>query len=159
MNGSPAAACCVCHNASDWFYENISLLQSKHSKRSVSAMLKLIMGEELASDWSTSNTIMCSDCVDKINDYDEAFQKMQSIERELKQIHQNIPVKIEDGEVTAIAAGNVMEFDIDNGDFSSEDITDSFNEAQLGQKTFEMFVFDSNSVESIFLNQFLFTAL
>lgn len=147
MNESPAAACCVCHNASDWFYENISLLQSKHSDRSISALLKLIMGEELASDWSTSDTIMCSECVGKINDYDEAFQRMQSIERELKQTHSNIRVEIEDEKFIAFADADVMDFNDDIGDFASEDSTDPFNKSQREQDSFEMFVVYSDLVE------------
>lgn len=147
MNESPAAACCVCHNASDLFYENISLLQSKHSERSISALLKLIMGEELASDWSASDTIMCSECVDKVNDYDEAFQRMQSIERELKKIHSNIRVEIEDEKVIAFAAADVMDFNDCISDFASEDSTDPFNKSQRGQESFEMFVVYLNLLE------------
>lgn len=90
MDASPT--CCVCYNSSNRFHENTSLLQTVRSHRSISAVLKLILGDKSASNWSASDPICC-ECVDKVNDYDDAFQKIQSIERELKRIRQNINVK------------------------------------------------------------------
>lgn len=128
MDESRAAECCICHHTSDWFYDDISVLQSKHSQRSIRVVLKLIMGEELIQDWAASNT-MCFECVDKINDYDEAFEKMQSIERELKQIYQSIDVKIETEDGTVYGVSTVAE--------SNEHDTEQFDANHLSENFYD----------------------
>lgn len=103
MDKSRVAKCCICHHTTDWFYDDVSLLQSKHSQRSIPVILKVIMGKELAQNWTPSDP-MCVECVNKINDYDEAYEKMQSIELELTQIYQNIKVKYETEDGTVYGA-------------------------------------------------------
>lgn len=144
MDEATTVVCCVCHSSSNQIYENFVLLQTKHSHRSVSTILILILGEESAFSWSKSDPI-CYECVGKINDYDEAFEKMQIIERQLRLIHENINTK---QEIDAVSNANVCtvdesdangfdesdanRFDSDNGyeDFKSED---SFHELTFNE--------------------------
>lgn len=147
MDESTAAKCCVCHKSSYWFYENISALQSRQSTRTIPVILKLIMGEELSIDWVSSGA-MCFECVDKINDYDEAFEKMQLIERELKRIHKVTRVKLENEgffsmNANAICDGDAMAFDVTIEDFTSENFADPLNYAEelMQPQSIERFVF------------------
>lgn len=121
------ATCSVCHKSSNRCHENVLLLQTKQSEKSISTILTLILGDELASNnWSVPKPI-CVECVDRIDDYDEAFEKTQSIERELKHIHQNVHIKWETDTVPivtstiAVDAFNTDGMDVDdaNGDYNS----------------------------------------
>lgn len=140
MNESPTATCCVCFNSSHRFHENISLLQAANSDRKISSILKLILGDESDSKWSAPNPI-CFDCVGKVNDYVEAFEKVQLIERELKQIHQNKNINFEDKTVPIAVIPvddrfNYDDFDDNNAaDSESDDSSNEpkFNEVQLEQ--------------------------
>lgn len=156
MNESPTATCCVCFNLSHRFHENISLLKAANSDRKISSILKLILGDESDSNWSAPNSI-CFECVSKVNDYDEAFEKLQLIQRELKKIHLGKYVNVKD-ETVSIAV-----IPIDDGfpdvDFDGDNAADSelddgsnepkFNEVQLEQSVEfeEASVIDESYVE------------
>lgn len=135
MDDSRAVSCCVCQNLSNKFHANISLLQSKHTNKSVSSVLRLILNDELASDWSVSGPI-CNECVDKINDYDEASEKMQSIERELKEIHRQVSMKLESdfGTFVASAISDDNDFDADGMDDHGSDKADDSSNEPLSNK-------------------------
>lgn len=139
MDGSRRATCCVCYNSSNGFHENILLLQTKHSNKSISAILTLILGSESTCDWLACDPI-CFECVNKINDYDESFEKMQLIEREFKRIQQNNSNKIKANNFASIAANDGdVEFhddrfgvDDDDSDLKSDDTNEPvFNGFQL----------------------------
>lgn len=138
MSYLPAAVCGVCHLQSDEFFDDMSKLQSKHSDRTICVVLGLILTKSLP-DWMESGAI-CFECVDKVNDYDEAFEKMKLIESELRQTHRNIRVKLENEDETAYeydvsVLTGATEEDIEEGDIE-EDSKDPLIDTQA----VEMFV-------------------
>lgn len=139
MDEAPTATCFVCYSPSNSPDAYRLSLQTKHSRRSINTVLKMILCDESAPIWSESDAI-CFECVDKINDYDQAFEKMQLIERELKLLHRSKSLKPE-SHMEPAAAGVIAcddeyradGFDVDNkdDDFSSDNSSnDPFDQPQ-----------------------------
>lgn len=76
-------SCFVCRKRSKWFYQNFLLVRTKHSERTILAIIKIVLGEASTSHCFSPAT-MCFKCVDRINEYDEVYEKLQIMERELK---------------------------------------------------------------------------
>lgn len=108
--------CCICHKTTNWFYENISLLQAIHSGKSIAAVMELILGEGAALTWCDFDDI-CYECVDMVNEYDDAYKKLQSIERKLKMIHQNAYVQLEN----PISVPSIVNVTSDGREFYAND--------------------------------------
>lgn len=88
--------CFFCRKRSQWFYENVFYLKTKHTHRTISSVMEVILREDSASVCSNAAAV-CFKCVDKINEYDDAFEKLQAKERELKSmIFVNLIVKHKD---------------------------------------------------------------
>lgn len=129
MNESPKATCCICYNTTDAYSLPLS---TKHTKRPINVVWKMILGDESAPVWSASDAI-CFYCVEKINDYDEAYQKMQLIERELKFLHRRVSLKPESyleqaAGSSAISVGEECSadgFDVDDGCADSDENSNS----------------------------------
>lgn len=118
MNESPSSKCCVCHSLSSLFHPNILSLRTKHTNKYVHEVLESILSDDSTSNWSTSDSI-CIGCVDKINDYDDTFEKLQSMRRELNDIHHGgrfeltaalSGIEKNDFELVPIAAVTIEEF-------------------------------------------------
>lgn len=126
------AACCICLNSTNWFHANISSLQAMHSARPILAVIEIILGEEMPTSTINNTNTLCFECVDKINDYDEAYEKMQIIEREFKLLTQKSIVKLECDvdpiDVSAIATSTT---DANVDGLNIDDIkSDSSNDAE-----------------------------
>lgn len=77
--------CWVCNKRTKWFYENILLVRTKHSEKLISAIMKLILGEEYAAVWCLNKpAAICFKCVDRYNQYDEAYEELQKMKEEMK---------------------------------------------------------------------------
>lgn len=83
------------------------------------------MGELLTLEWTPSDAL-CTDCVGKVNDYDEAFEKMKSVERELQHIYQSVGVKFE------YASGEGKR----GGEQSLDDYPDTFPSESISQEDY-----------------------
>lgn len=75
--------CSIQGNATKETKSNVIYLKAKHSRRTISSALEVILREDSASICANAAAV-CFKCVDKINEYDDAFEKMQAKERELK---------------------------------------------------------------------------
>lgn len=75
--------CFVCRKRSKWSYENIVYLRTKHSERTLLAVMNAILGEASKLVCLMPASI-CFRCVDRINEYDAAYEKMLMMEREIK---------------------------------------------------------------------------
>lgn len=96
------STCFVCRKRSKWFYENILYLRTKHSERTITAVMKTILGETSVLVCSNP-AAMCFKCVSRINEYDEAYEKMQIMEREFKSmLRVNTITKNEDADDLAL---------------------------------------------------------
>lgn len=102
-------SCFVCRRRSNWFYENIFYLRTKHSERTISAVMNIILGDSVC----LIPAAMCFKCVDRINAYDEAYEKMQKMEREFKSlICVKMITKLPDAE--AVASADAMSIPTDD---------------------------------------------
>lgn len=66
-------------------------MKTTHSQMPICAAIKMIINEnsqsiQLLDDFAT----LCFNCADKINEFDAAQLKMQQIQRELNQMHENL---------------------------------------------------------------------
>lgn len=67
------------------FYENMLLVRTKHSEKSISAIVKIILGEDYAAVWCLNKpAAICLKCVDRINQYDGACEQLQKMKEEMK---------------------------------------------------------------------------
>lgn len=87
-----AQPCFACSNTNFSYLANIPDLKSKHSQTTVPELLKIICGGEdftlPTSDdvgyGDTDQSVICIDCLDKINDYDAACILKERTEREFR---------------------------------------------------------------------------
>lgn len=110
--------CFVCRKRSKWFYENFLRLRTKHSERKISTIIKIVVGEASAKQYEFNPAAICFKCVDKINEYDELYEKLQIMENEFKSmICLNMIAKIENtvvhtkptDDVIVVADANVVD--------------------------------------------------
>lgn len=84
------STCFVCRKSVDCFHENLRTMKTMHSKTPICAAIKLILNKESSSIHSLNkSSIVCYECVGKINEFDTAQNKMQQIQRELNRLHEN----------------------------------------------------------------------
>lgn len=102
------STCFVCHKRTYLFYENIIHLKTKHSERTLPAVMKIILGESYA--WVRLNlAAICFKCVDRFNDYDEAYEKIQKMELEIKtMINVNVITKLVDADAHIIETNSEL---------------------------------------------------
>lgn len=61
------------------------ILRTKHTEKKIPEMIKNILGKESTAAWCLNNSVpICFKCVSRFNEYDEACQKLQIMEQELK---------------------------------------------------------------------------
>lgn len=130
MESFDCNTCCVCHDSTEQTSDNVSQLQSMHSQLTMPVLLKMILGEELAVEWTTSDT-MCFGCIAKVNDYDEAIQKAQTIQNNLVMVHRErrVDVKMECDDPISIEANS-----LDGTDYYIDEI-----EEQIGDPQYSIF--------------------
>lgn len=82
----------------------------------IRAVMGIILGEAYPQVWSDS-AAMCFKCVDKLNNYDEAYTKMQIMEQEFKSmLGVNVMVNMENIDDNVAAAENKEVDDVDKMD-------------------------------------------
>lgn len=122
--------CWLCHKITKWFYENMLILRTKHTETKVPAMIKNILGKESTAAWCLNNSVpICFKCVSRFNEYDEACQKLQIMEQELKSmISENVIVKTVDADAdtnltdSGLAAANGIDTEQMDVDQCVEDL-------------------------------------
>lgn len=97
---SPAAdtmesrMCLICDNETNFYKRNFAKSKTKHSRTAISECLTKICGgdnfisQAIDDEGRTENIcdqrVICSDCVDKIDEYDAACVMIERIEREYR---------------------------------------------------------------------------
>lgn len=79
--------CSICHKITKWFYENMTILKAKHSAKAVPEIISIILSKNSASVCGLDDaSAICFKCADKINEFDEVCEKLQTLEQELKSL-------------------------------------------------------------------------
>lgn len=84
--------CFICTNKTVLYMRNINKIKSKHSELSLHDCLKIICGddelmppsEKSEEDAECKESVICLECIEKINDYDAACIIKERIEREFR---------------------------------------------------------------------------
>lgn len=102
--------CWVCHKRTQWFYGNMLLVRTKHSQKSISAIMKIILGEEYEAVWCLNESAgICLKCVDRINQYDGACEELQKMKEDMKSmICANIIPKLANADPSNTPTDNVI---------------------------------------------------
>lgn len=145
--------CFVCRKRSKWFYENVFFLRTKYSERTIAAVMKIVLGEASALI-CINPAVMCFKCVDLINEYDEAYKKMQVMEVELKSmidVNMIAIPKQEDADdhttPTDDVTNDANDIDATKMDVDSNDVGDSISITSNGAVDIESLKLPENNEE------------
>lgn len=75
--------CYICDNSSMFYCKNIFKISSKHSETLISEFIVRFLGKE-TNRLCDEDNIVCSECLDKIDEYDLACMTVERVERELR---------------------------------------------------------------------------
>lgn len=80
-------SCFVCGILTNIYCKDVSSLRSKHSETKILTYLEKFIGHDLSDDVrSTSESIVCQNCIIKIDEYDEMYVNAKSLEDELRTV-------------------------------------------------------------------------
>lgn len=124
--------CYICNTPSD-FYSHLSKTFSTHSNTPISEFIDKIMGaasNENNVDWN--DCIVCIECFGKIDEYDWAWQTVQRVENELREML--LRPKVEPVDIAYIDDGvNITESVEDENDTINLDRPYQLTELEIDQ--------------------------
>ncbi|XP_037048061.1 zinc finger protein 62-like [Bradysia coprophila] len=80
--------CFVCGFVTNIYCKDVKSLRSKHSETNILSYLEKFVGHDLSDDISRSNyqTVVCQNCMIKIDEYDELYMNAARLEDDLRTI-------------------------------------------------------------------------
>lgn len=120
--------CFVCDVVTNIYCKDVTFLRSKHTETNILTYLEKFVGHDLSDDINRSNSqsVVCQNCIIKIDEYDELYMNAMALEDDLrtillKTLNKQCEIDVADS-ATDIAA-------------DSEDVCEVIEEATVAMKT------------------------
>lgn len=78
--------CFVCDVVTNIYCKDVTSLRSKHTETKILTFLEKFVGHDLSDDINRSNSqsIVCQNCIIKIDEYDELYMNAKTLEDDLR---------------------------------------------------------------------------